>query len=475
MKKLLLILALAVCGLPAAACAASSPKPVQVDLFWEALSPDAWRNFFVVDAVQLRLPAGSVAVNHHVVVQKDRAGQWQSRKGEAELLENGRMAAVQAHYSDKMRLYLVARSLDTSFHGWRGAARFAGIDPEALDKQARAERERLFEQNLKDADGKVAKPDILINGVSYSGKSEPAALLAKINELLPSASRVAIPEAKQPDFKMWVVVSDGPFGTEPTRITKAIGRVFGNDDATAKKVVYGSSEFKKNFKDVKIPVLPTFLFKYDAETAETMAAVTGADVMHSGDYIVFPETSEGAYYPDRKRQANVLELFVMAQCPFGVMAENALYDAIAAKTIPSNVKIKVHYIVEADRKDGVLEFGSLHGEPEWMEDARQMYIQDRHPGKFWAYLKARNEDYRSSEWEGAAKKAGLDPAEITKGFEKGKELLADDSKVAREYKISASPTFVWEGRNVVPGLGALSRIKGFENVKTGGKPSGSCN
>ena len=475
MKKIAIILMLAAAGLPASVFAAAAAKPVQVDLFWEALSPEAWRNFFVVDAVQLRLPAGLVSVNHHVLVMKDKSGQWQSRKGEAELLEAGRMAAVQSHYPDKMRLYLVARSLDTSFNGWRSAARFAGIDPEVLDGQARAERDRLFEQNSKEAEGKATKPVFLLNGAAYSDKIEPAVVLAKLNEFLPSASRVAIPAAKQAALQMWVAVSDGPFGGEPVRITKALGRVFGNDDATAKKVVYGSSEYKKDFKNVKIPVLPTFLFKYDAETAETLKAVTGTEIVRAGDYLLFSETSEGAYYPDRKRLSKVLELFVMSQCPYGVMAENTLYDAIEAKALPKNVKVKVHYIVEADKKDGQWEFNSLHGEAEWMENARQMFIQARHPEKFWVYLKARNENYRAAEWEDAAKKAGLNPEEIKKGFEEGKNLLAEDAKMARDYRISASPTFVWEGRSVAPGVGALSRIKGFENVKTGGKPSGSCN
>ncbi|HOX21958.1 MAG TPA: hypothetical protein PLL10_00725 [Elusimicrobiales bacterium] len=477
MKRILALILCVMLSPLAAVAADQQPKTPTLDLYWEGLSPDAWRNFFMADAVQLRLPAGAVQIKHHVIVSKGKDGQWSSRKGELELKEAARLAALQQYYPEKMRLYLVARSLGTSFHGWQNAARFAGIDPDRLEQQAKDGKEKFFEKAAADSSAAgVFLPAALVNGVIYTGKPDPVALLEKVNELLPEKTRVAVPVAKPIQSpKMLVVVSETGAGGESMRITKALGRVFGASDANAEKLIYESAEFKKNFGKVKLSSLPAYLFKEDQDTEIILKTATGMPVVKSGGYIVFADSSEGAYYPDNKRKAQTLELFVMSQCPFGVMAEQALYDAMKEKTLPSGVKIKLRFIVNVEQQDGKVVFASLHGDPEWEENARQIFIQAKYPEKLWAYLQARNADYRSPAWEDAAKKAGLDPEAIKNGFEEGKRLLAEDAKVAEEYKVSASPTFLWEGRSVLPGIGALSKIKGFEKIKTGGKPSGSCN
>ena len=475
MKRLLAAMALAL-GFCSCVVAADT-KPVQLDLFWEAQSPDAWRNFFMADAVDQRLPAGTLTLKHHILLSKGKDGKWSSRKGEAELQEAARIAVVQELYPEKIRLYLMARSLDISFHGWQGAARFAGIDPEKLDKQVRDRKAKAFEQEAAySASTGVTMPSLLLNGVVYTAKPEPLMLLEKINAALPEKTRVALPPApKSSAPKMWVAVAEDGLAAEPLRMTKALGRIFGDTDAGATKVVYGSSDFKKNFGGLKLDSLPAYLFKDEPITEETLRAATGMPVLKTGGYLVFADSSEGAYYPERKRKNKVLELFVMSQCPYGVMAEQTIIDAMEAKSMPEGVQVRLHYIVEAEEQDGKLSFSSMHGDSEWEENARQLLIQSKHPEKLWAYLKARNGDTRSSDWESAAKTAGLQPEWISKNFEEAKKLLAEDAKVAQGYKISASPTFVWEGRSVLPGMGALSKIKGFENLKMGGKPSGSCN
>lgn len=475
MKKIAVVFLLALGCLPARA--ADTQKPIRAEVFWEPLSPESWRNFFAVDSVQSRLPAGTLEIVHHVLVLKDKEGQWRSRKGGGELLESARMAAIAELYPDKLRDYLLARSMDTSLRGWQDAARFAGINPEQLDKAVRSGKEKRFNKNMLLAlSDKVSKPAVLLDGKEYEGRVEPLGLLEKVNALLPEAKRVAVAPAMAVEIpKMWVVVGEPPFGDEQVRLTKALGRVLGADDASAEKVEYASAQYKKLFKKVHLKSLPAYLFKDEGETGDILAGAIGVPLEKTGGYLLFSEPSEGAYYPDKSRKARTLELFVMSQCPFGVMAEQTLAEALDGKLLPDGVKLQVHYIADARTVDGKLEFSSLHGQPEWEENARQMYIQKRHPGKFWDYLKARNADYRSPEWEAAAKKAGLDADELKKGFEEGKKLLAEDVKIAQSYGISASPTFVWEGRAVVSGIGGISRIKGFEKIKSGGKPAGSCN
>ena len=95
MKRVLGII-LAALLLPLSVLAAENrqdPAP-RLDLYWESLSPDAWRNFFMVDAVMQRLPAGAVQVKHHVLVSKGKDGRWVSRKGDLELKEAARLAVM---------------------------------------------------------------------------------------------------------------------------------------------------------------------------------------------------------------------------------------------------------------------------------------------------------------------------------------------------------------------------------------------
>ena len=82
-------------------------------------------------------------------------------------------------------------------------------------------------------------------------------------------------------------------------------------------------------------------------------------------------------------------------------------------------------------------------------------------------------------WESVAQEAGIDPKDITSGFDEGKKLLLSDNKRSSELGVNASPTFIWEGRRIIPGIKALSSIPGFEKVTAGTAakkqvPAGAC-
>ena len=74
--------------------------------------------------------------------------------------------------------------------------------------------------------------------------------------------------------------------------------------------------------------------------------------------------------------------------------------------------------------------------------------------------------------------AGISVNKIMKKFDtEGLELLKQEAKYSREYMISASPTFLWEGK-VLLDFGTAAEIEGFSflnpNQGVAQAPAGSC-
>ena len=139
----------------------------------------------------------------------------------------------------------------------------------------------------------------------------------------------------------------------------------------------------------------------------------------------------------------LVELFVMAQCPFGVIAENAMYPVY--KLLKDNIDFNLHFIA-TKTADG---FSSLHGQPEVDEDLRQVCIMDKYPDKYFSYIECVNENYQNPEsvWEGCAEEFNIDVDEITTCYqgEEGASLLEENIKKTNEYGVTGSPTMFING------------------------------
>ena len=160
------------------------------------------------------------------------------------------------------------------------------------------------------------------------------------------------------------------------------------------------------------------------------------------------------------------------------MAEGLVLDAKNAGKLPLDKTIRLRYIVNYNKNTN--EFQSLHGSGEWEEDVRQLLIAKYYPEKFWKYLEIRNKDYRSSRWDKAMKEAGINVNKIMKKFDtEGLELLKAEAAYVQEYGIGASPSFLWEGKEVLD-FGGVSQKPGLEflNPNKGrtaaAAPAGSC-
>lgn len=151
-----------------------------------------------------------------------------------------------------------------------------------------------------------------------------------------------------------------------------------------------------------------------------------------------------------KTDRPVVELYVMAFCPYGVQAENAMEPVV--ELLAGQMDVHVRYIarVGGDTPDTVQ---SLHGVNEAKEDLRQLCIQERYPDKFWAYLMKVNSEcypvYSNASkldecWKNASRSLSIDTAMI-EGCAYGSEgigmLKADEDLVSRN-RVAGSPTLL---------------------------------
>jgi hypothetical protein len=163
--------------------------------------------------------------------------------------------------------------------------------------------------------------------------------------------------------------------------------------------------------------------------------------------------AQQTYNPEKNSKPTV-QLFVMAFCPYGMQAENAMkpvFDLLGSK-----IDLQVRFIanVAGTTPDTV---SSLHGAPEAQEDLRQVCIMKYYDDKtYWNYVAEINANcsgsYRDNAtydtcWRNAAKNAGIDAAKIdtcAKGSE-GVALVKADADLSNSNGVSGSPTLIING------------------------------
>lgn len=222
---------------------------------------------------------------------------------------------------------------------------------------------------------------------------------------------------------------------------------------------------KNSVKTLKLKYFPAYILSKEIEKSNAFAALDQAQVLRKSKdfYVLSPRMAKPAAYPFRKKETGVLHLFVMSQCPFGVNALQQLTTAQQQQQITPTVRFRVHYLATAAPGEKV-PFSSLHGSSELEEDLRQLVIQKYFPDRFFPYLKARNKDYHSPQWEPAAQEAGLDAARVAKLAQKrGLKLLAKDVRLGDELDIHVSPSFLWENQTPVYDLPGLKEIPEFKD------------
>lgn len=449
----------------------------RMELYLEALDGQGWQLFFLADTVKKRLPAADLQV--YPLVTKNADGSFAARRGEPELAESVRLAVLGKSYPGKILAYLSARSLSPSADGWRDAAVFAGINPDELERRAASDGQAALSGAY--ARALRAGAPLLLDGKPYEGSQRLLPLYEAVNAALPAGNRVPPPAGYKPRPKapppaFWVALSSGMKKNEG--LVNAFDKYF--EGIKPAVLAYGSPELAGKFP--WLDFLPAYIIAATPEAKSRLENELKAGVFKEKDgYLVYEDRQGRGFYASRPVKRDTLEVFVMSECPYGTAAENSLLEAVKDKTLPPGLKLEVHFIGDAKKAEkpapgaSVWEFSSLHGEPEWRENARQLFISRRFPEKLFAYLLERNRDVKSPDWEKAAKTAGIDAEAVKAGAAEGEAMLAEDFAASTALGVSNSPSFILNGREFIMGLGELAKAPGFEKLPPPGQTGAGCN
>lgn len=307
-----------------------------------------------------------------------------------------------------------------------------------------------------------------------------------LSVLMVPLSAAAVQKKNTPVKKakaQFIVIESGEYtaGQEDARLTAGLGNFLGMEPVVT-KMNHLQALQDETLADLDYSFLPLYLIKKTDGVREKMERpLKQGVVQETADYIVLTHQTRTGVYTAKEAKPNVMEIFVMSQCPYGVLAEKAVIKAQKAGELPKDKTIRLRYIVNYDPNKG---FSSMHGAAEWEEDVRQLLIAKYYPAKLWKYLEIRNQDAGSSRWDKAMEAAGINANKIMKKFDtEGLELLKQEAAYGKEYAINASPTFLWEGK-VLSDFNGASQIEGFSFLKPsrvyGGNaaapaaPAGSC-
>jgi len=154
-----------------------------------------------------------------------------------------------------------------------------------------------------------------------------------------------------------------------------------------------------------------------------------------------------------KSERPVVDLYVMAFCPYGTQAETVMMPVVDLLGSKADIRLRYITTVSGSTADTV---ASLHGPAEAQEDLRQICIQKIAPEKFWNYIARFNDqcypasaspDTQRSCWMNASIQAGIDTARIetcVSGPE-GIALLKTDESDANRNGATGSPTLIING------------------------------
>ncbi|MFZ2456126.1 MAG: hypothetical protein WAX07_06590 [Candidatus Altiarchaeia archaeon] len=272
---------------------------------------------------------------------------------------------------------------------------------------------------------------------------------------------------------------------------------------TVTTVDYSTTEGTKLFSDAQLKYLPAILFSEDAKTAAGYSDIS--DYLEAaGKYqsLRIGAQYEPACYKDdgtidcvkcaskiecRPEKKNDIQVFIMADCPYGRQAIQALKPVV--DNFGDSLAWDVHYI--ASEANGA--FSSLHGQYEVDEDIVQLCVKAYSPDELLDYLFCRSTNgVKGIDWHTCAEDSGISSVAI-KTIEKcvngtkGKELLSADIKIADSLGISGSPTWLANNRYEFGGIDSetvktnlckynagLSGCDVVLNSSTGGLSAGSC-
>lgn len=383
---------------------------------------------------------------------------------------------------------------------WKSCAQQVGIDAEALEKCATGEEgKKLLSASYAKANAKGAQgsPTIHIGGQDYQGGRDPQSLMRAICSSYPGAKPKGCDGVAELAKVNVTILSDKRCGAD-CDTARLEGQV---RSVVAKPVLatldYSSPEGRALYDAVPGSQLPAVILDRTLDDDEAAkAAFERGGLKQIGEHRVL---SVGEWSPAcaddkgceleackkklfcRAETPKKLEVFVMSQCPYGVIGLDAMREVLDNfKKHGETIDFAVHFIGSGSADN----LQSMHGQPEVDEDIREAcaakhYAKDL---KFMDYVWCRNKSIQDGNWQACTGgSTGIDTQTMTKCFEgsEGKELLARSFAFSNELGIGGSPTWLANGKHQFSGVDAETiktrfcehnKLKGCDMQLTGQPP-----
>lgn len=372
--------------------------------------------------------------------------------------------------------------------GWEACAKEGGLDEAKLKSCKEGEEgKKLLAASYDRAQkaGAMGSPTIKLKGEAYKGGRKADDFLRGICGAFGDKGKPkACSEIPEPVKVNVIAITDARCkACEADKIIESLKQVFVG--LQPRILDWSDEEAKTIAKEANVTMLPAILFDEtvdkDKEGSEHMARwLTPAGKYKSlrvpAEFDPTAEicdnktddTGDGKVDCDdetckenllcREEKKAQLDVFVMSQCPYGVMGLDAMKEVLGA--FGKEMNFNVHFI--ADENDQGLQ--SMHGQPEVDEDIRQICALKHYPKeyKYMDYIWCRNKNIRSEDWKSCATD-GISASVIEKCFTsgEGKKLLSDDLKVAKSLKIGGSPTWMVNNRTTFNGVAPADIQKNF--------------
>ncbi len=409
-----------------------------------------------------------------------------------------------ANYQFMDFVVCMARNFRAIPHCWEECARSSGIDGEVIRACATGEEgKHLLMASADISAGKNinASPTIIIGETFTLSGARDTETLKKLvccsfaTEDIPGACLSHVGSCPGKNRIHTVILTDKRCAECDRFVKNAMGALKKMFFAIDFEIVDYSEERGKNlYRKAGGGYLPMFFFSGDISgepeflhIADWMVPVADKYVLKPGN-VFHPEkeicgngnddNADGKTDCDDEMCVRNLEcakptpatltLFVMSRCPFAKDAETAM--AAVMDHFKKAIRFDLRFILDfytPQEYDGLPPAGrkgcekmndgnfycTLHGSEELREDLRQVCVRKYYAGgfRYMEYIACRNKNIFDPDWEGCLRASKMDPEKIescTEGGE-GLSLLREDAMLSAAMGITASPTFVGNGTQIL--------------------------
>ena len=429
---------------------------------------------------------GDVNLSLSFIANQNPDGTFTSLHGQPEVEEDLRQVCIMKYYPQKLVGYLscIADNYTKAGQIWESCASQNQIDSGIIGGcSSGTEGSQLLSNNIaKTSQLQISSsPTIYLNGTRYGGARDENSMTRSICTLIPGSNTC---KNLPPEVSVQLIeINDEDCLLCDTQgIESSLsGMIY---SLKIKKLNYTSAEGIALLQKFNITGIPAYIFDSSIVQHSSYASLSRYLQKADSYYLLLVQPVK---LLGRVEENNTLQLYVMSQCPYGTMAENATKELLDAMP---QVKFAGLRFIATENANGT--FTSLHGQPEVEEDLRQVCIMKYYPQKLFDYVLCIAADYRNagSIWEGCANSSGIDSAKIRNcsSSDEGKALLKENIAPSNSIGIYSSPTLLLNNDTLFNSVSAEEMkqiVCGYNPALTGcnktlsgqattGTPSGGC-